>query len=144
MANISIDMIREFLSDYPVNNYLIDGEEMTDTYLSICINLGLDSFNSMSPKSSYTIATMPSASILLYAAIFHAYQGKSALLARNTMQYSDGGLQIPIEERAELYQSLSNNFNAIFQLQAKQLKIELNMESGWGGISSDEAMFPIW
>jgi len=144
MANLSVDMIRESLSDYPINNYLIDGEEMTDTFLTMCMDYGLDTFNNMSPRTAFTRATMPSSSILLYATLYHAYALKAALLARNTMQYSDGGLQVPIEERSELYTNIANNFRALFQPAAKELKIEMNMESGWGGISSDEAIFPIW
>jgi hypothetical protein len=72
------------------------------------------------------------------------YLGKATLLARNTMQYSDGGLQIPVEERAELYLGLANSFRSQFTETAKALKIQLNMESGWGSVSSDEAMFPVW
>lgn len=144
MANLSVDMIRKYLSDYPINNYLIEGEEMDDTYLTMCMGFAMDSFNNMSPKSAYSIQSMPSSSILLYATCYHAYQGKALLLARNTMQYSDGGLQIPIEERSELYTNLANVFNTQFQTAAKQLKIELNIEAGWGSISSDEAIFPIW
>lgn len=136
--------IREFTSDYAPNNYLIDGEEMTDTFLSLCMTLAADSFNSMTPRSSFGVETFPSKAILLYGTLYHAYNGKSLLLARNTMQYSDGGLNIPIEERAELYMNLANGFQQTFTTQTKALKIQMNMDSGWGDVVSDYGLFPTW
>ena len=65
-------------------------------------------------------------------------------MARNQLSYSDGGLQIPIEEKYELYLSLANSFGTQFSTTAARLKASLNMESGWGEVRSDEAMFPIW
>jgi hypothetical protein len=136
--------VREYISDYAVNNYLIDGEEMTDTFIALCMTLAADSFNSMTPKSGFGVENFPSKSILLYGTCWHMFQGKAALLARNTMEYSDGGLQIPLEERSQLYQGLANNYQQQFMEQAKPLKIQMNMDSGWGHISSDLSLQPIW
>ena len=79
-----------------------------------------------------------------YGTAWHMFMGKAALLARNTMQYSDGGLQIPIEERSELYMTLAERFRATFEASARSLKTSMNMESGYGYFGSDEAVFPLW
>ena len=144
MAILTIDEVREFVSDYAPNNYLLDDEEFSPTYISFCMGLAVDTFNTMVPMSRFTVNTLPSKEIVLYGTCFHMFQGKAALLARNTMQYSDGGLQIPIEERAELYMSIAANFRQIFDQSARALKIQMNMESGWGSLSGDQAFFPIW
>lgn len=144
MASLSIDEVREYVSDYAPNNYLIDGEEFTDTFISLCISLGIDSFNSMAPRTSYTESNFPSKVVLLLATCWQMFQAKATLLARNTMQYSDGGLQVPIEERSELYLNLANNFRSQFREQAEPLKIQQNMESGWGEVRSDESTFLWW
>jgi hypothetical protein len=136
--------VREYTSDYKVNNYLIDGEEMTDTYISLCMTFAVDSFNSIPPIGNMGLQNFPSKAILLWGTLWHAYLGKALLLARNTMEYSDGGLQIPIEERAQLYQGLAAGFQTQFEESAKSLKIQLNMESGWGEVRSDLAVMPIW
>lgn len=136
--------VREFTSDYAVNNYLIDGEEMTDTFISLCMTLAADSFNSITPLSSFGVQNFPSKAVLLYGTCWHAYNGKAVLLARNTMEYNDGGIQVPIEERAQLYQSLAASFQQQFMEMSKPLKIQLNMEDGWGHVSSDLAIMPIW
>jgi hypothetical protein len=136
--------IREFTSDYAPNNYLIDGEEMSDTYISLCMTLAADDFNAMTPKSGFGVETFPSKSLLLYGTLAYAYDGKAVLLARNTMAYSDGGLNIPIEERAELYKNLADSFMTRFTTNSKALKIQQNMDSGWGHVSSDYGLFPTW
>jgi hypothetical protein len=144
MAKLTIEEVREYISDYSVNNYLLEGEEMSDTYITLSISLAVDAYNTITPRSAVTEASFPSKSILLWGTIWQMYTGKALLLARNTMNYSDGGLQIPIEERAQLYQSLAQQFQGQFQESAQKLKIQMNMESGWGGISSDEAFFPLF
>lgn len=145
MADIlTVDEVRLFATDYVPNNYLIDGEEFTDAYITMCISLGLDAFNALPPFSNSTLSTFPSKSILLFGTLWHMFEGKAMLLARNTMNYSDGGLQIPVEERSELYKNIANSFNANFKEQARALKIHSNMESGWGEVRSDAAYLPLW
>jgi hypothetical protein len=141
---LSVDEVREFVSDYAPNNYLIEGEEFTPTYVALCRDLAVDSYNEIPPLSSYNLTNFPSKSMLLYATLWKMYDGKAALLARNTMSYSDGGLQIPIEERMELYMSLAQNYRTQFMDSAQKLKIHLNMESGWSEVRSDEASFPLY
>jgi hypothetical protein len=136
--------VREYTSDYAVNNYLIEGEEMSDTFIELCMTLAADSFNSITPIGNVGVQNFPSKAILLYGTLWHAYAGKALLLARNTMEYSDGGLQIPIEERAQLYQGLASGFQSQFMEAGTKLKIQLNMENGWGEVRSDLAIMPIW
>ena len=145
MATIlDISEVRTFASDYAPNNYLIEGEEFSDDYITLCITLGVDAYNVMSPFSALTRDTFPSKSLLLYGTCWHMFEGKATLLARNTMNYSDGGIQIPVEERFELYKNIANSFKATFDERARALKINSNMESGWGGVRSDQASLPYW
>lgn len=141
---LSVLEIREFVSDYAPNNYLIEGEEFSDTFISLCRDLAVDEWNRIPPASRADVVTFPSKALLLYGTLWKMYDGKAALLARNTMSYSDGGLQIPIEERAELYRGLAQGYQAQFMDGARALKISVNMESGWASVSSDEASFPLW
>lgn len=141
---LSVLEVREFVSDYAPNNYLIEGEEFSNTFISLCRDLAVDSFNEIPPIGHTTLATFPSKSLLLYGTLWKMYEGKAALLARNTMSYSDGGIQLPIEERSELYRGLAQTYQSQFMEAAKSYKIHVNMESGWGSVSSDEAMFPLW
>lgn len=145
MANaITADEIREYLQDFPELNLLLDKEDFGNGYINLCITLAADEFNAIPPRSSYSAISFPSKSILFQGTLWQMFQGKAALAARNTLSYTDGGLQIPIEEKYEIYSNLANTFKANFIESAKLLKIHMNMESGWGSISSDERNFPIW
>lgn len=141
---LTIQEIREYVSDYAPNNYLIDGEEFTDTYIALCMSMAVDAYNALPPVSGYTLADFISKSILLYGTLWFMFNGKAILLARNHMSYSDGGLQIPIEERSQLYAGLAATFQSEFKSAATAVKVNQNMESGWGEVRSDYALFPMW
>lgn len=136
--------VREYLSDYTKNNHLLDGEEFSDTFITLSRDLAVDSWNGVPPFSSNDVSNFPSKGILLYGTLWHMFSGKAALLARNTMSYSDGGLQIPVEERAELYLTLAGQFQGMFAERVRALKTHQNMESGWGHVFSDEITFPLF
>lgn len=136
--------VREFVSDYAPNNYLLEGEEFTPTYIELCMDLAIDIYNNEPPKSMTNRSTFPSKSLLLKGTLWQMYNGKALLLARNTMSYSDGGIQIPIEERSQLYSSLAAGYQAEWTAGVRTLKTHLNMQQGWGFVSSDQSRFPLW
>jgi hypothetical protein len=136
--------IREYLQDFTQNNYLLDGEEFSDTFINLCMTFAVESFNMIPPSTNVNTGTIPSKSLLLYGTLWHMFLGRSATLARNHMSYTDGGIQIPIEERSELYQALARQFEGIFKEESRTVKTQMNMDSGWDGLSSDYSMFPIW
>jgi hypothetical protein len=110
----------------------------------LCIELALSQFNMMPPLSGFNLDNFPSKAILLYGTLSHLFTGQAALLARNTMSYSDGGLQIPVEERYQMYIDLSSRYASAFAAASQAYKIHENMEAGWGGVASDYSRFPAW
>lgn len=141
---LSPEQVRLYIKDRADSNYLITGEEFSDERIELAIELTVDTFNFMTPTTNYDVAGFPSKAILLYGTLANLFSGQSALAARNQMSYSDGGLNIPIEERFQLYQSLAAQYGQQYSDLSKQWKIQANMESGWGGVSSDFATFPMW
>lgn len=141
---LSVDEVREYLSDYPSENLLLDKEEFSNTFITLCMSLAVNEYNSISPRSGNTEANFPSKSVLLFGTLWQMYNGRAALLARNHLSYSDGGLSIPVEERYELYRSLADTFKSQFLDTSIRLKAAMNMEAGWGEVRSDEAIFPIY
>ena len=141
---LTVDEVREHIRDRAENNLLLDKEEFPLSTIQLAIELAVSDYNSLPPMSSVTLDTFPSKSILMLGTLYKLYQGQAALLARNTMNYTDGGLQIPVEERFALYQSLAEMYRNDFELQSQRLKMHLNLEEGWGGVASDYATMPIW
>ena len=140
---LSVMEIREFTSDYAANNLLLDREEFSDTFITLCRDLAVSSYNEIPPMSVATFSNFPSKSTLLWGTLYHMFNGKSMLYARNNMSYSDGGVQINVEEKYQLYETLAQNAQAQFQTSASRMKAYFNMESGWGGVNSDDASLPM-
>jgi hypothetical protein len=144
-APLTVDQVREFLQDYEEQNLLLDKAEFTDTFVELCMQLAVSEFNSIQPIAiTASLNGFPSMGILLYGTCWMMFQGRAALAARNNLTYSDGGLQIPVEEKFELYTQLAATFREMFQDGAQKYKISANMESGWGCVFSDERNFPLW
>ena len=141
---LSILEVREYASDYAPNNYLLPGEEFSPSFISICRDLAIDEFNIMPPVQQVDNTNFPSKSLLMQGTLWKMFDGKATLLARNTLSYSDGGLQIPVEERATLYADIAKGFRDQFFKSAQALKITINMNSGWSSVSGDAANFPLW
>jgi hypothetical protein len=146
MAILTIEEVQEYIRDFAENNHLLDGQEFTPTVIKMAINLCISEWNTIPPLSSATEDSFPFAakSILMSGTIWKLFAGQAALLARNTMNYSDGGIQIPVEERAALYLQIAELYAQSFMTAAQRLKIHLNMEDGWGYVLSDESAFPLW
>lgn len=136
--------IQQFIRDYSEDNHLLDGEEFTEVEIMLAMDLAISEFNMTPPFSAVTVKDFPYKALLMSGTLYKMFSGRSALLARNTMNYSDGGLQIPVEERAQLYQSLAAMYQADFVNASTKVKAHLNIESGWGSVSSDFSRFPVF
>jgi hypothetical protein len=136
--------VRDYLADSKENNHLLDDIEFTDSRINLAMKMALSEFNAIPPKSTFQLVDFPYMATLLDGTCYHIYRGQMALAARNTMSYSDGGLDIPIEERFPYYAQMMQFYGDSFKASAKAEKIQLNMESGWDSVSSDYATFPVW
>lgn len=143
---ITPDEVREFIADYAENNHLLDGEEFSDTRISLAVELAISEFNLMPPLGAVSVYSFISQgkALLMTGVCWKLFEGQSALLARNHMNYSDGGISLPIEERMALYQGLAESFKAQFLSSAPRIKQNLNLDAGWGEVRSDQAAFPLW
>jgi hypothetical protein len=138
------DDVRTYIQDFLEKNHLLDGFEFEDPQIELAMRLAISEYNLIPPISSETEETFPYDSLLMSGILYKLLLGQAALLIRNHMSYSDGNLQIPIEERAQLYESLASMLQQDFQMSARALKAHLNVESGWGEVRSDYAAFPLW
>lgn len=142
---ITIAEIRNFITDSPNANLLIDNaNEFGDSTITLAIDLAISTFNTMPPSSGYDVVTFPSKSVLLYGSLAKLFEGAAALAARNHLSYSDGGVTLPIEEKYPMYIQLASSFNQLFLKEATNLKIQMNLENGWGEVGSDYRRFPMF
>jgi hypothetical protein len=136
--------VREHIKDKAEANHLLDGVEFDNTRIDLAMQVAMDKFNMIIPISMVNIYTFPNKTLLMYGTIASLFEGQCALLARNHMSYSDGGINIPIEERMQLYQSLAVAYGQSFDMSSRAIKLQRNIEDGWGIVDSDYARMPIW
>ena len=137
--------VKLYIQDKAELNYLLPGEEFPLPQINLDIDLAIDSFNTgIAPISSFTAVTFPSKSILLMGTLAKLLAGQAALYARNQMDYSDGGISLPVEERAPLYIQLASMYESSFQQAAKTWKVNQNILDGFGGLNSDYGSMPLW
>lgn len=142
---LSPEEVKLYIQDRPELNYLLPGEEFGLPQISLAINLAVDLFNTgIAPISNFTLFTFPSKSILLYGTLSRLFQGQAALYARNQMDYSDGGITLPVEERTQYYTQLASMYETTFQQAGKTWKVAKNIEDGFGGVWSDYGGMPLW
>jgi hypothetical protein len=136
--------VQVYVQDVPEKILLLDGLEFNPTQVTLCIELAISDFNMVQPPSNFNVSNFPNKSILLNGTLAKLFFGQAALLARNMMNYSDGGLQIPVEERYQYYIDLARTYQGEFIRAAQGYKISTNMEDGWGSVRSDYGAFPAW
>lgn len=136
--------VRSFLADSTGNNHLLDDVEFDDPRIWLAMRMAISEYNELPPVSRVTAEIFPGLSTLMYGTCYHLFAGQTALAARNQMSYSDGGLNVPVEERYGLYQQLSQYYNSLWTQSAKLTKAARNMESAYEFVYSDYSGFPNW
>lgn len=141
---LTTEEVQEYIRDKAENNLLIEGTEFSPTVISVAMDLAINEYNLIPPISTASLMVFPNKALLMSGTLYKMFLGQAALLARNTMNYSDGGVSVPVEERFQLYMALGQMYQQEFQTSARNLKTYLNLESGWGGVASEYAYMPVW
>jgi len=143
---ITYEEVTELLRDYPENNLLLNGQEYTPAFVALSVDLAISEWNMIVPMSADTKSTFPmyGKAVLMHGVMWKIFSGQSALYARNQLTYSDGGLTIPVEERWDMYIKMAEMYRDTFFSTAKAMKLQINLQSGWGEIQSDQAAFPLF
>ena len=132
--------LRGFLKDYDINNRLLKFmEENDDSFLKLYLDMALGFFSTMPPLvSSFSYATFPIPSLLIHQATMECLISNQIVQARNDLTYNNGGITVKVDDR-DRYMRLIQLLNGIIDREInsfKQIKISLNIDSGWGGVNS--------
>ena len=141
---LTVEQVREHIQDNAEDNKLIDGVEFSPTQISLAMGLAIDEYNMIIPISNTTLYSFPNKALLMSGTLAKLFAGAAALAARNNMSYSDGGVVVPVEERFQFYQALAEMYRAAFDQGARAIKLQGNIEDGWGGVRSDYGNMPLW
>ena len=136
-----VNMVRLFLRDYRELNRLIDGVEHSDRQIVWAILDTLDDFNTTPPFTGNSVTDFPSKHVLLRGVAASLLESLGVLQTRNHLQFSDGGLQVGVNDKTEYLQRWVQLFRSQYEEKKMKIKIAMNIERAWGGGLASEYRF---
>lgn len=142
-ANLQIDafvnMVRTFMRDYPELNRLIAGAESSNRQIAWAVLDTLDDFNSEPPYiGDFGLDNFPSMSLLIRGTVCSLLESIGLLQTRNHISFSDGGIQVGINDKTPFIQSWLQMFRNSYEDKKRKFKTARNIENAWGGSVSSE------
>lgn len=136
---LTVDQVRRFMMDYPNKNILIDDVEFTQDDVNQGIEMVTSAYNLMTPQTSISPQSWPITGqyLLLLGVAWYLIKSASFLQLRNQATYQDGDIApIGIDDKFALYTQLWQVLKAEWDQLAKDSKIQNNLESMYGDLSS--------
>ena len=136
-----ISYIRMFMRDYPETNRLIKGVENSNRQIVFAMLMAIDNFNTSPPFTRFGLKSFPSMELLVNGAVIQLIKGVGLLQTRNHISFSDGGLQVGLNDKTPFLQSWLQAFQTDYESRKSERKRAINIESSWGGgVLSEYAM----
>ena len=134
---VSTEDIRFFLRDIPDMNPLLDTVEFKDSDIERAMRFTMYKYNAITPISSYQDPAYLNGYVLLLGACSILLRSEGLRQLRNQVTAQDGNISpVGLDEKQALYAQWADRLGAEFDELAQKIKIQLNMESVYGGPSS--------
>jgi hypothetical protein len=133
-----VQMVRTFTRDYPELNRLIAGEESSNRQIVWAILDTLDDYNTTPPFTHFNVGNFPSRSLFVRGAVISLLQSIGLLQTRNQLSFTDGGIQVGINDKTPFIQRWLELFMNSYEHKKERIKVAYNIETAWeGGINSE-------
>lgn len=139
--NALVQAVRLYMRDFPELNRLINGEESSNRQIVWAIMDTLDDFNTTPPFTGFGVGTFPSKSLLVRGVAITLLESVGLLQTRNHLSFSDGGIQVGINDKTPYIQSWLQLLKNSYEEKKQRLKVSYNIESAWGGGIHSEYLF---
>jgi hypothetical protein len=127
-----VQVVRGYMRDYPELNRLQRGEESTDRQIAWAILDALSDFNGTPPTTLFTLGYLLQRrqhALLLRMATCTIIESVGLLQTRNHLNYSDGGINVGINDKTPLLMQWLNMFKATTEQMKQRVKVAFNIES---------------
>lgn len=135
--------LRAFIKDHDYLNRLLKfTQENTDDELDLYLNMAIGFLNSIPPPiGGFTFATFPIPQLLIHQATIECLISNGIVAARNDLTYNNGGVTVKISDGDRYLRHLQILFRMTDMEIAnlKQMKVAININGGYGGVSSPYA-----
>jgi hypothetical protein len=130
--------LRLFMMDTPELNRLINKYESDDEMLTFAIEMTISDWNSTTPLiGAKDIGNFPSLYLLMHGAAIQLLKSQGLRQARNELNYSAGGSSFIRSNKSNYYMSWMVNFANEYETKKRNMKIQQNINRGWGGVNSE-------
>lgn len=137
--------LRLFLRDTPQLNRLINKEESNEELMQFALDMAIDDWNTTTPViGRVTIENFPSLYLLMHSATIVVLKSQGLYQARNELQYNTGGSSFIRSNKSNYYLTWLTNFSSEFELKKRNLKMQQNINRGWGGVNSEYDIIGFW
>lgn len=139
--NNFVQQVRSFIRDYMELNRLISGVESSNRQIVWAICDALDDYNTTPPFTKFGLSDFPSKSLLIRMVVISLLESVGLLMTRNHLSFSDGGIQVGINDKTPFIQSWINLFRSKTEEKMNRIKVAYNIENAWGGGLNSEFRF---
>jgi hypothetical protein len=127
------------MRDYPDKNILLDDVEFSQAEVDQALRYVTSLYNVVTPISSLTVDGWPAGTewIQLLGVSWYLVRSASFGQARNQLTYQAGDIApVGIDDKFTLYQNLAQTLKMEWDTLVQEYKIQLNLESCYGSVSS--------
>lgn len=118
-------------------NVLLDGVQFSDEEIENALNFTVEWYNSITPLIGNARRDNINNYVLYLGATSFLCQAEQLKQARNEMQLQDGDVaNIGKDAKQSYYGQMAQVAAQRFEQKVKEIKIQINMESAWGAVSS--------
>jgi len=129
-----MNMVYRWVRDSVQLNKLLDGKETDIETMALYVDMAVDWFNTDPPQTSYSLENFPSMTMLIYGSVIQLLISNGILMSRNRLNYSDGGIQVQISDKAGEYMNWVQMILNMYQQRSDKIKYETNILTGFDGI----------
>jgi hypothetical protein len=137
-------MVREYMRDYPELNRLVKGEESTDRQIAWAVLDAMADFNGTPPLMHHSLGTLLQRNqhaLLRRMTVIALMESVGLLQTRNHLNYSDGGINVGVNDKTPLIMQWLNYFKSATEQMKQRVKVAFNIESilgpGNSGVHSE-------
>ena len=137
---LTLGQVTRFLRDQPTYNILLEDVQFSEEDVNDAIHFATEQYNAMTPVTQYTKDNFPNDYVLLIGTAAHLMRSEGFLQIRNQLTYNDGDVSpIGVDDKFAAYNGLREALAAEWQNTARMMKTQMNMEQGYGSLSSGYA-----
>lgn len=136
----------EFMQDDPQLNVLLNKREFGPGMHKIAVKMMVAAFNRVNFVSQFTPESFPNGTddVQIYGMIYHLLNSAALLQVRNHLPYNDAGMSVAQFSKSGEYSGLGDRFKALFEEGALNVKYDINIAMGMGGVLSEYSYFGGW